>query len=176
MGRRPKGDKAMTNAERQRRFRSRTRTAGEEGESGMPEAAQSQVEQLRPQPPALPETRTDLMAHYKLKRKRSINDLVEEIVVKIWENEEFQKLVSAIYDSDAVHGSMGDDDTMAALMIKGIAEKDQHVEVASKNLHTIKLAMRVALRRFDQGRGNRFDAAELPAPTPSAPAAPQAAE
>ena len=121
--------------------------------------------------PALPETRTDLLTHYKLKRKRTINDLVEDIVVKIWEEEEFQRLVSAIYDSDAVHGSMGDDDVMAALMIKQFADREKHTEVASRNLHTVKLAMRVALRRFSQDRGGRFEVAELPAPTPSTPAA-----
>jgi hypothetical protein len=124
--------------------------------------------------PALPETRTDLLTHYKLKRKRTINDLVEDIVVKMWEEEEFQKLVSAIYDSDAVHGSMADDDVMAAVMIKQVAERDNHTEVASKNLHTIKLAMRVVLRRFSQDRGGRFEVAELPYPAP--PNAPTVAE
>jgi hypothetical protein len=121
--------------------------------------------------PALPETRTDLLTHYKLKRKRSINDLVEDIIVKIWEDEEFQKLINAIYDSEAVHGSRGDDDVMAALMIKQFADREKHTEVAGKNLHTIKLAMRVVLNRFEQGRNSRFDAAELPAPTPNAPTA-----
>lgn len=116
-------------------------------------------------PPALPETRKDLLAQYKLKRKRSINDLVEDLVVKLWENDDFQELVEAIYDSDTVHGSMADDDVMAALMIKEYASKNGHTEVAMKNLHTIKLAMRVALRRFSQTRNERFDVAELPAPT-----------
>lgn len=127
-------------------------------------------------PPALPETRSDLMAHYKLKRKRSINDLVEEIVIKLWEDDEFQKLVDAIYDSDSVHGSLGDDDVMAAVMIKEVATRDKHTEVAAKNIHTIKLAMRVALRRFSQGRGDRFEAGELPAPNPPTPAATETAQ
>lgn len=122
--------------------------------------------------PALPATRSDLLAQYKLKRRRSINDLVEEIVVKLWDNDEkFMKLVTAIYDSEAQEGSLADDDTMAALIIRDTAERDKHVEVAKQNLHTIKLAMRVCLRRFGVGRSERFDLAVLPAP--ESPPAPQ---
>ena len=156
-GRPPLHDKAMTVAERQRRYR--LRRAQQAKEAGMAE----EVTALRI-PPALPETRTDLLAQYKLKRKRSINDLVEDIVVRLWEDDEFQKLVDAIYDFDSVHGSMADDDVMAALMIKDVAQKSGPEEVAGKNIHTIKLAMRVVLRRFTQGRSERFEKAELPAP------------
>jgi hypothetical protein len=168
LGRPPLNGKAMTVAERQHRYRERLKAQRE--------ALMTQTEtnggELQKVPPALPETRTDLLAHYKLKRKRSINDLVEDIVVKLWEDEEFQKLVDAIYDSDSVHGSMADDDVMAALMIKEVAKKNGPEEVAEKNIHTIKLAMRVVLRRFTQGRSERFEKAELPAPaTHAAPAA-----
>lgn len=116
--------------------------------------------------PPLPETRTDLLAQYKLRRRRSINDLVEEVIVKLWDNDEkFMKYVEAIYDSQAIEGSMDDDDVMAALIIRDTAKRDKHVEVADQNVHTIKLAMRVALRRFDLGRGQRYDLAELPVST-----------
>lgn len=126
-------------------------------------------------PPALPETRVDLLAQYKLKRKPSINDIVANIIVRMWEIEEFQKLVDAIYDSDAVTGSLGDDDVVAAQMIMEFAKREKIEEVSSRKLHTIKLAMRVALRRYNQGRTDRYEQAELPGmkvqqPEPAAPA------
>jgi hypothetical protein len=160
----------MTAAERQRRHR--RLAAQEQEESTMSDA-------LLKVAPALPETRDDLLAQYKLKRRRSINDLVEEVIVKLWDNDDnFMKYVEAIYDSQAIEGSMDDDDVMAALIIRDTAKRDKHVEVADQNVHTIKLAMRVALRRFDLGRGQRYNLAELPAPTPSSsdaePSAPAA--
>lgn len=116
-------------------------------------------------PPPLPETRTALLAQYKLKRKRSINDLVEEIIVKLWDNDaDFMRYIDAIYDSQAVEGSLVEDDTMAAQLIRNVAKKDGNGAVADQNLHTIKLAMRVGLRRFDVDRPTRFEKAQLSAP------------
>ena len=116
-------------------------------------------------PPPLPATRTALLAQYKLKRRRSINDLVEEIVVKLWDNDEkFMKFVDAIYNEQAVEGSLDEDDTMAALIIRDTAQRDKHVEVAKQNIRTIKLAMRVALRRFGVSRPEREEQAVLPSP------------
>lgn len=124
----------------------------------------TEATQLKVAPP-LPATRTALLAGYKLKRRRSINDLVEEIVVKLWDNDEkFMKYVNAIYDSQAVEGSMDDDDVMAAIIIRDTAARDKHVEVAQQNVRTIKLAMRVALKRFGISRNEREELAELPPP------------
>jgi hypothetical protein len=114
-------------------------------------------------PPPLPVTRSDLLAQYKLKRKRSINDLVEEIIVKLWDaNDEFMTLIEPIYDSQSVEGTREEDDTMAAQIIRNVAKKDENQAVATQNLHTIKLAMKVALRRFGVDRPTRFEQAELP--------------
>jgi hypothetical protein len=147
----------MTAAERQRRHR--LGLSSQREEVNMTEAALLKVA------PPLPATRTDLLAQYKLKRRRSINDLVEEIVVKLWDkNENFMKYVDAIYNEQAVEGSLDEDDTMAALIIRDVAEKDKHVEVAKQNLRTIKLAMRVCLRRFGVSRPEREEQATLPAP------------
>ena len=159
------GERPMTPTERQQRRRERLKASQE---ISMSHAENTNVEALRI-PPPLPETRSDLLAQYKLKRKRNINDLVEDIVIKIWEDEDFQKYIEAIYDSEAVTGSKDDDTVMAALMIKQYAEKNGHVEVAAKNLHTVKLAMCVVLRCFNQGRSDRFEAAELPAPSSPPP-------
>jgi hypothetical protein len=142
----------MTPAERQRRFRLGLTTPSKLKGEVMVETAT----QLRPQPPPLPATKADLLAGYKLKRKRSINDLVEEIIVKLWDNDEnFMKYAEAIYDSDAVEGSLEEDDTMAAQIIRNFAQKEDQAVVAAKNLRTIKLAMRVGFRRFGVARWER---------------------
>jgi predicted polyphosphate/ATP-dependent NAD kinase len=152
----------MTAAERARRHRQ----FRQQRENPMTEATALRV------PPPLPDTRTALLAQYKLKRKRSINDLVEEVIVKLWDaNDDFMKLIDAVWDSQAVEGSLDEDDTMAAQIIRNYAKDNNHVEVAQANLHTIKLAMRVGLRRFGIDRPTREEKAQLPAPKLSAPAA-----
>jgi hypothetical protein len=152
----------MTTAERQRRHRQLM--TQQQQETDMTEATQLKVA------PPLPATRTDLLAGYKLKRRRSINDLVEEIVVKLWDNDEkFMKYVDAIYNEQAVEGSLDDDDTMAALIIRDTAERDKHAEVAAQNIRTIKLAMRVVLKRFGVSRPEREEMAQLPPPPASIP-------
>src|SRR5262245_60008389 len=65
-GRPPLGKRAMTAAERTRRHRL---LKHQQRENTMTESV------LKVAPP-LPETRSDLLAQYKLKRRRSINDLV----------------------------------------------------------------------------------------------------
>lgn len=124
-------------------------------------------------PPPLPATRTDLLAQRKLKVKRSINDLVEDVFVKLWdEDENFQKLLDAIYDSQAVSGDMNDDDVLAALAILDRAKADKNESVASEKIHTIKLAMRVCLRRYRIGRHERYaqaESAKLALPPTEAP-------
>lgn len=106
--------------------------------------------------PPLPSTRNALLAGYKLKRKRSINDLVEDVIVELWDADaEFMKFVGAIYDSQAIEGSLSDDDVMAAQIIRTYAKKNGNHEIAKQNIHTIKLAMRVGLKRFGIDRSTR---------------------
>lgn len=122
----------------------------------------AEATQLKVAPP-LPATRSALLAGYKLKRRRTINDLVEEVFIKLWEiDQPFMKLIEPIYDSEALEGSIDDNYTMAALIIRDLAKKDKHVEVANKNLRTIKLAMKVVLRRYGIDVPEREEKAELP--------------
>jgi hypothetical protein len=125
-----------------------------------------------PVPPDLPGTRTALLAQYKLKKKRTINDLVEEVIVRLWESEDFQRYLYPIYDSQAVEKSLEIDNVMMAIMIRNEAKKADNHEVAGQPLDTIERAMKVALRRFDVDRRTRAEQAELPlAPPAPAPAA-----
>jgi hypothetical protein len=140
----------MTAAERQRRHRLGLSTPRTNKEGTM-----AQAEVLRRAPPPLPTTTQDLLAQRRLKAKRTINDLVEDVVVKLWEDKSFMKFVDAVYDSDTVEGSMDIDDTMAAMMIRDVAKKTSNDELAEKKLDVIVHAMRVVLRRYGQDRKER---------------------
>jgi hypothetical protein len=146
----------MTAAERARRHRLLVR---QQREDPMTEATELRV------PPPLPETRAALLAQYKLKRKRSINDLVEEVIVELWDkNEDFMKYIDACWDSQAIEGSLEDDDMMAAQIIRNYAKENNHPEVAMQKIRTIRLSMKVGLRRFDVDRPTREERAQAPTP------------
>lgn len=128
---------------------------------------------LQRRPVPLPATREDFLAQYRLKRRRTINDYVEDVVIRIWDDENFTKHIDAIYESQAVEGSLDDDDTMAALIIREFARNNNLPVVANSKIHTVKLAMRVVLKRYGQGRHQR---PLEPEPLPAPQAAEQAAE
>jgi hypothetical protein len=155
----------MSVAERQRRHRLGLL-------SGAQEPSMAQATQLRV-PPPLPTTSQEWREHRKLKARRTINDLVEDIVVRLWEDKDFLKFVDAVYDSDTVEGSMDIDDMMAAMMIRDLAKETGNDELAEKKLDVIVHAMRVVLRRYGQGRKERRDmmGGEIVPEAPTPPAA-----
>lgn len=106
----------------------------------------------RADPPALPAKIEDW--ERKIKGERSLNDLVEDIHRKLVENPQYRKLLHAVWDSQAVEGSLSADNTMAALMIREQA-KDDESEVADEKLATISQALGVVLRRYSASRKER---------------------
>jgi len=124
------------------------------------------AQELRKRAPALPATVKELREYRHLKVKRTINDLVEDFVVRLWEDKTFSKLVEAVYDSEAVEGSLDIDDVMAAQYIRATASKTGNKEVGEAKLDTIRLAMRTVLRRYRQSRAERRDGARYDPPTP----------
>src|SRR5262245_6240612 len=134
--------------------------------------APSMATQLRV-PPPLPTTTQDLLASRKLKARRTINDLVEDQVVKLWEDKTFSRYVDGVYDSMTVEVSMYSDDVMAAQMIRDAAKKSGSDELADQKLDTIVHAMRVVLRRYGQGRKERREmmGGEVMPEAPTPPAA-----
>jgi hypothetical protein len=143
----------MTAAERQRRVRAGLTRAPEE--DVMPQEGALR----RPVP--LPATRESLVAQYALKRKRNINDYVEDILLKLWPDQNFMKYLDPIYDSQAVEGSLAADDLFAAQIIRQYATDNNSPLVANQNVTTIIKAMKVAQRRYKIGRQQREETAEL---------------
>src|SRR6185312_5657337 len=101
-------------------------------------------------PPALPATTSDLLGQRKFEMKRTLNDHVETIHLKLYENEDYQRLL------DAVEGSLAADNLLAAKMIRDFAIADGFDPyVADKKLATIAKALGVVLRRYGVSRKER---------------------
>src|SRR5262245_30610393 len=108
---------------------------------------------LRPSAPPLPTKLEDWQR--KLKAERTLNDLVEDVHRMLCEDEDYLDLLKAIYDEQAVEGSLGADNVMAAQMIRNRAKKIDGSEVANEKLATISKALGVVLRRYGASRKER---------------------
>src|SRR5262245_61916 len=147
MGRPPIGTRAMTTAERQRRHRL---NRGASGVKGMAQAAE-----LFPTPPTLPATTEDYLVHRKLTANRAINDHVEDVHLRLIEDESYAALLFAIYDEQAVEKSLDVDDVMAAQKIREKAVKEGNSDLAHESLAAIIKALHVVLRRYGFSRIER---------------------
>jgi hypothetical protein len=109
--------------------------------------------QLKPRPANLPAKITEWERF--IKQERTLNDLVEDIHRMLWdESEDYRNFLEAVYDEDAVEGSLSADNTMAAMMIRDKA-KTQTSEVGTKKLATISKALNVVMRRYHADRKRR---------------------
>ena len=104
----------------------------------------------------LPQTVEELLAQRKPMVGRTLNDYVEDIHVKLWPNPTYQKLLDAVYDEDAVEGSLTADNLEAAGMIREFAAGEGQVpQVAGRKKATIVKALNVVMRRYHMSRGER---------------------
>jgi len=113
---------------------------------------------IRPFRKAVPSKLSDW--HRFIKQKRTINDLVEDVhrVLMSDENETsdlYQSFLSAVYDEEAVEGSLAADNIEAARMIREYARVQDGNELAHKKLATIAKALGVVLRRYHESRQYR---------------------
>jgi len=104
--------------------------------------------------PPLPVDRASLVAQRKLASKPTLNDLVEEIHLQLYEDQTYQDLLWAVVDSQAVEGSLGEDDSAAARLIRQQAKKIGS-RVQNEKLHSIVIALRLVMRRYDESRKQR---------------------
>lgn len=108
---------------------------------------------LKPLPDQLPSKLEDW--HRKLKAERTLNDQVEDIHRMLCEEKDYLAYLYAIYDEQAVEGSLSADNIMAATMIRDRSKKIDGSEVASEKLATIAKALGVVLRRYGASRKER---------------------
>jgi hypothetical protein len=108
-------------------------------------------------PPPLPATPEGWIRDIKV--ARSINDLVEDIhsdLLRGKSSELYQSYLFAIYDAQAVEGSLASDNVMAAQMIRERARTlDDSHPLTKEKLATISQALGVVLRRYHLSRKER---------------------
>lgn len=111
---------------------------------------------IRPRPPSLPTTREEMIAQRKSEMHRTLNDHVEDIHLALYTDPDYQRLLDAVYDEDAVEGSLAADNLEAATMIRDYARKDKrNPYVGDKKKATISKALGVVLRRYGMSRKER---------------------
>ena len=109
----------------------------------------------RPAPAPLPATVQDLEAMRKVFHQPTLNDRVDAIHVKLWADDGYRAFLDAVYDEDAVEGSLSADNIFAAMMIRDYAKANGDHYVAGKKVATISKALAVVLRRYGIGRKER---------------------
>ena len=107
---------------------------------------------------SLPLTVHALMEQRKSKNQRTLNDHVEALHLSLYEDEEYQQFIEAVYSEQAVEGSLIADDLEAARMIRDKARSIGDMTVGKQKLATLVKAMNVVLRRFGISRKERREA------------------
>jgi hypothetical protein len=107
------------------------------------------LQERKPLPPALPESVSDLVQLRKSEAKRTLNDQVEEIHLALYDkHDKYTEYLYAVYDEQAVEGSLAADNFKAAEIIRDEARKRDNVEVARQKLATLVKCLNVVQRRY----------------------------
>ena len=88
-------------------------------------------------------------------RERTLNDHVDDAHVVLWSDANYRRALEAVYDEDAVEGSLAADNFIAANLIREYARKSKNAYLEEKKLATIVKALNVVLRRYGIGRKER---------------------
>jgi hypothetical protein len=102
----------------------------------------------------LPGSVVELQARRLTPFKRLLNDMVEELHTKCYEDEKYRAYHDAVWDEQAIEGSLAADNIMAAAMIRERAKKENS-PVAREKLHTINKSLGIVLRRYGLSRKER---------------------
>jgi putative heme iron utilization protein len=89
-----------------------------------------------------------------IKNERTINDMIEDIHTMLVEGDKYRGYLWAVWDEQAVEGSLSADNIMAASMIR---EKALSMDspIAKEKLATISKSLGVVLRRYHSSRNER---------------------
>jgi hypothetical protein len=108
-----------------------------------------------PAAPPVPNTVVDLMNQRVSLRARTLNDDVEDIFLKLWEEEEFKSYFVPIWREETVEGSFVDDEVCAAKMVRDFAKKNNAPLARNANLASLRHSLRVVARRYGLSRKER---------------------
>jgi hypothetical protein len=88
--------------------------------------------------------------------KRTINDMVEDLHLELVEtSDEYRGFLDAVWDEQAIEGSLAADNTMAAQLIRAEAVRRNVPQIATAKLATIVKALNIVLRRYGVSRNDR---------------------
>lgn len=96
----------------------------------------------------LPATVAELAALRKSTRTRNLNDEVDDINEKLWEDKDYRKWFEALWASDTIEGSFHDDDHEAARMVREYAKQNHYPIAANAKIASIMRSLWVVHRRF----------------------------
>lgn len=106
----------------------------------------------RPIPTQLPTTIQELEKFRTFGPELTLNDHVEGVFKRLWEDESFRKLLRATGDDETVEGSMATDNVVAAQMIRNHAADHTVTEITDRKLHAIVRALKVVMNRYNMSR------------------------
>jgi hypothetical protein len=109
-------------------------------------------------PPPLPATLAEWDAARDVKSSLTLNDRVETQHRYLSASDpNYPKYLWAVFDEQAVEGSLTDDDHEAARRIRELSETKEHADpvIAGEKIASIKKSLRIVLRRYHQGRKER---------------------
>lgn len=110
----------------------------------------------RPPPPPLPATVEELINDRKVAVERTLNDYVEEAYLHLYAtNEDFKNYLYAVYDEQAVEGSLAMDNGEAVTILRDYAKAESIVIIAREKKATLVKALNVVLRRYGKSRKER---------------------
>ena len=99
-----------------------------------------------------------MLARRTMRDSRTLNDHVDDAHKDLmYSDDEYMKFLDAVYDEDAVEGSLSADNLMAARIIRKHAEDRENEYLATKKLATIVKSLNVVLRRYHISRQERAE-------------------
>ena len=107
----------------------------------------------KPSPPPLPEKYEDLTRNVKV--IPNPNDMIDEMLPRLWEIPEYKSFIAAVYNEEAVTGYTPYDDCRAAMIIRDLAMKEGNHFLSSMNERAIAKHHAVVLRRHNISREQR---------------------
>jgi hypothetical protein len=130
----------------------------EDAENTDPFGTPKETQQAKP--PALPTNSQGMLARRKMPVVTSINDSMDQVHLSLCDEEAELKarylgLLDAVYNSQAVEGSLTGDDYAAAFLIREYAKEHNHPLLANAKADTIVHALRVVMNRYQIGRKYR---------------------
>ena len=88
-------------------------------------------------------------------QRDNINDEIESIHLRLLEDKKYCAYLHAVYDAQAIEGSLAADNVMAAMMIRDAARTTGNAKLADEKLGIIVNALNVVLRHHGDSRKQR---------------------